>query len=307
MLEDGSGFQDTFPIGAQSRYTLIAARYPQLSNRRFAAFFEATGPIVAERAVYWGRGYYGGHASAGVPWSAEVAAPTAAPPGPTVTSISPAAGPTTGGTDVTLIGTNFGLDATVMVGGIAAPQVRVVDAQTIAFTTPAGSAGSKNVVVTTRGETATNMPVFLYETYVPPPPPGPPRTPDPPAGQLLRWPPPDMFWVVAQVAAQYPGALFNSCQEHGGNWEFMDRVVDRLRQIDARWGYNCKRGNCSDPSHDVVDYNWGSRADEGTTEVYIIDIIGGHCGASPAPAWIDQTGATAAAGSIGRWTSRGRF
>jgi hypothetical protein len=87
----------------------------------------------------------------------------------------------------------------------------------------------------------------------------------------------------------------------------MDRVVDRLRTFDTRWGYNGKRGNPSDPSLDVVDYNYGSQRDEGTTEVYIIDVISGHCGSAPAPAWIDQTEATVRSGSIGRWISRGRF
>jgi hypothetical protein len=57
----------------------------------------------------------------------------------------------------------------------------------------------------------------------------------------------------------------------------------------------------------VVDYNWGSQADEGTTQVYIIDIIGGHCGPNPVPGWIDVTDATFGGGSIGRWTGRGRF
>jgi hypothetical protein len=116
-----------------------------------------------------------------------------------------------------------------------------------------------------------------------------------------------MSWVVEEVARQYPSALRNSCQSSGGTWEFMDRVVDRLRQYDTRWGYNGKRGNASDPSHDVVDYNWGSDRDEGTTNVYIIDIMGGHCGPNPGPAWIDQTQVTASQGAIGRWTGRGRF
>ena len=87
----------------------------------------------------------------------------------------------------------------------------------------------------------------------------------------------------------------------------MDRLVDRLRTYDTRWGYNGKRGNAGDPSHDVVAYNWGPGRDEGTTNVYIIDVIVGHCGSNPAPAWIDQTGVTAQQGTIGRWTSRGRF
>lgn len=139
----------------------------------------------------------------------------------------------------------------------------------------------------------------------PAPPPGAPRTPNPPDGHRL--PLPDMLHVVEQVAREHPDALRHSCQSHGGSWEFMDRVVDRLRQHDTRWGYNGKRGNNADPSHDVVDYNFGSGPDEGTTDVYIIDIVVGHCGDRPAPAWIDQTGATHAGGSIGRWTGRGRF
>ena len=131
------------------------------------------------------------------------------------------------------------------------------------------------------------------------------RTPNPGPGQRL--PLPNMAFVVEDVARQYPGALRNSCQSSGGTWEFMDRVVDRLRQYDTRWGYNGKRGNTSDPSQDVVDYNWGSDRDEGTTNVYIIDVMGGHCGSNPSPAWIDQTQVTANGGTIGRWTGRGRF
>jgi hypothetical protein len=142
--------------------------------------------------------------------------------------------------------------------------------------------------------------------YVPPPSPAPGgRTPDPPPGGRL--PLPDMSGVVHQIAQQYPGALRNSCQDHGGTWEFMDRVVDELRKYDSRWGYNGKRGNVGDPSHDVVDYHWGRGADENSTEVYIIDIIGGHCGGSPTPGWFDVTDVTHNNGTIGRWTGRGRF
>ncbi len=131
------------------------------------------------------------------------------------------------------------------------------------------------------------------------------RAANPAPGQRL--PLPNMSSVVDDVARQYPGALRNSCQSHGGSWEFMDRLVDRLRTYDTRWGYNGKRGNAGDPSHDVVAYNFGADRDEGTTNVYIIDVIVGHCGSNPGPAFIDQTGVTAQQGSIGRWTSRGRF
>jgi hypothetical protein len=116
-----------------------------------------------------------------------------------------------------------------------------------------------------------------------------------------------MGHIVREIAASYPGDLRNSCQEHGGSWRFMDRVVDRLREFDTRWGYNWKRGNIGDPSMDVVDYHWGPGADENSTQVYIFDIIGGHCGPSPGPAWVDVTDITAENRAIGRWTGRGRF
>jgi hypothetical protein len=140
---------------------------------------------------------------------------------------------------------------------------------------------------------------------VPPPPPGGNRTPDPAPGQRL--PLPNMSAVVNQIAAQFPAALRNSCQDAGGTWEFMDRVVNELRKYDTRWGYNGKRGNANDPSHDVVDYHYGPGPDEGSTDVYIIDVIGGHCGPSPQPGWGDVTDVTRQNGTIGRWISRGRF
>jgi hypothetical protein len=113
--------------------------------------------------------------------------------------------------------------------------------------------------------------------------------------------------VVNAVARAYPGALANSCQEHGGSWQFMDLVVDALRTYDTRWGYNGKRGNPNDPSQDVVTYNYGSGADQGSTQVYIIDVVGGHCGSNPSPAWNDVTQVTRNQGTTGIWISRGRF
>ena len=58
---------------------------------------------------------------------------------------------------------------------------------------------------------------------------------------------------------------------------------------------------------DVIDYHYGAGGDEGSTNVYIIDIIGGHCGSNPSPTWADMTDVTRSQGTIGRWTSRGRF
>jgi hypothetical protein len=101
--------------------------------------------------------------------------------------------------------------------------------------------------------------------------------------------------------------LANSCQDTGGNWEFLDTLVERLRETDERWGYNWKRGVIGDASRDCVDYHYGSGTREGSTDVYIIDVIEGHCGDDPGPNWLDQTQATADAGTIGMWTARGQF
>ena len=114
-----------------------------------------------------------------------------------------------------------------------------------------------------------------------------PRAPDPPPGQRLPFP--NYAHVVHQVAAQYPQALRNSCQSHGGSWEFMDRLVAELRRQDSRFAYNAKRGNFGDPSHDVIFYHWGAGPSEGSKQGYVIDILLGHCGPTPAPAWIDQS------------------
>ena len=129
-----------------------------------------------------------------------------------------------------------------------------------------------------------------------------PRTPDPPAGQRL--PVPNRQALVQQIASQFPGALQNSCQEHGGSWEFLDRVVDALRLEDTRWGYNCKRGNCNDPSLDVVAYHHLAGPSNTGVTVRTIDVISGHCGDSPGATWIlhDEGGP----GTNG-FTSRGRW
>ena len=69
-------------------------------------------------------------------------------PTPTVSSIVPVSGPTTGGTGVTITGTNFVSGATATLGGVAATSVTVVGATTITATTGAHAAGTVDVVVT---------------------------------------------------------------------------------------------------------------------------------------------------------------
>src|SRR5260370_28543775 len=69
-------------------------------------------------------------------------------PAPAISSISPASGPMSGGTAVTITGANFLTGATVSLGSAAATNVTVVNSTTITATTPANSGGAVNVVVT---------------------------------------------------------------------------------------------------------------------------------------------------------------
>lgn len=119
-------------------------------------------------------------------------------------------------------------------------------------------------------------------------------------------PPPDAYAVVEQTANEHPDLLLGSCVDTGGNNEFLYEVVRRLREQDDRWGLNWKRGVIGDMSQDVVDYHWGEGVSEESTDVYIIDIIVGHCGDDPQAGWIDVTPATLKQGEVGMWTLAGQ-
>jgi hypothetical protein len=72
----------------------------------------------------------------------------AACPNPTITSINPTQGPTTGGTVVAIGGTNFQTGTAVTFDGAPATNVTVNSATSITATTPAHAAGAVDVVVT---------------------------------------------------------------------------------------------------------------------------------------------------------------
>jgi VCBS repeat-containing protein len=74
-------------------------------------------------------------------------------PAPTVTSISPTAGPSSGGTSVTIYGTNLTGATAVTFGATAATGFTVNSATSITATAPAGS-GTVDVRVTTEGGTS---------------------------------------------------------------------------------------------------------------------------------------------------------
>jgi hypothetical protein len=88
-------------------------------------------------------------------------------PAPAVTSISPNSGSTSGGTAVTITGSNFASGAAVKFDSIAATNVNVVNTTTITATTPAHAAGAVNVIVTnTSGQSGTLSNGFTYTSPV---------------------------------------------------------------------------------------------------------------------------------------------
>jgi len=82
---------------------------------------------------------------------------------PLVGGVSPASGPTAGGTSVTISGTGFASGAGVSFGGTAASNVSVVGSTTITAVTPSHASGGVNVVVTNPGgESGTKTNGFTY-------------------------------------------------------------------------------------------------------------------------------------------------
>lgn len=80
----------------------------------------------------------------------------------TFVSVSPNSGAELGGDSITILGTNFGSEATVTIGGAAATSVVVVDSTTITAITPAGSIGDQDISVTQNGSTETLIGGFSY-------------------------------------------------------------------------------------------------------------------------------------------------
>jgi hypothetical protein len=80
---------------------------------------------------------------------------------PTVTTVTPASGSTSGGTAVTITGTNLDSTDSVTFGGTPAP-FAVVNATTLSVVTPPGTAGAVDVVVTNPAGSDTATGAFTY-------------------------------------------------------------------------------------------------------------------------------------------------
>lgn len=114
-------------------------------------------------------------------------------------------------------------------------------------------------------------------------------------GPTLEVPLADLFSVVQGYANANPAQLAASCLSSGGTWDFMDGCVAALMAADARVGWCGQRGVSTDIAEDAVCY-WGLASmppQPGEPGNYVVDIIGGHCGPSPTPAWNSVTPAGA--------------
>jgi phosphatidylserine/phosphatidylglycerophosphate/cardiolipin synthase-like enzyme len=88
--------------------------------------------------------------------------------GASVTSISPAQGPSAGGTPVTITGANFSPGATVSFGLAAASKIVVVNSTTITATTPPQVGGSATVkVINPSGTSGSLAGGFVYNSPLP--------------------------------------------------------------------------------------------------------------------------------------------
>jgi len=123
---------------------------------------------------------------------------------------------------------------------------------------------------------------------------------------------PNRLSVVQQTAADNPDAWSaklnpKEMEECRPDSRFIDLVVDNLRREDQRWGFNCKRGNCNDPSHDVIAYYFGQgKPYEGAPQVMLVDMIQNTCAPNAQPSW-QVLEANFGNGSGAGWTSKGRF
>ncbi len=83
---------------------------------------------------------------------------------PTVSAVTPSSGTHLGGTPITnLAGTGFVTGCTVTIGGVAATSVVFVSSTKLTCTSPAGTAGARNIVVTNPDtQTGTAVGAFTY-------------------------------------------------------------------------------------------------------------------------------------------------
>ena len=160
MTATAAGAVSVTPSGAGLTFTPPVVNFSGAATQAFAvtaASNAGPGPVVVSYTLS------GAEASFYVtPASGSI---TVSSPVPMVSSISPATGPTGGGTSVTLTGANFTGATAVRFGATAATSFTVNSATSITVTAPAGPAGTVDVTVTSAAGTSATSAADQY-TYV---------------------------------------------------------------------------------------------------------------------------------------------
>lgn len=153
----------------------------------------------------------------------------------------------------------------------------------------------------------------------------PATTPAPATGRLPLF---DFFGDVQRLSAQaQANGLMNasvSCPSRPGYSDsdiearkvnlngYINYIVDNLRLIDRRFGYNAKDPRSGAPLNaviagDEVSYHYGRDSALRSPNVYLIDTLGGHCtGANGAPG-TESFSYRVFFDEYGSWTGAGRF
>ena len=136
------------------------------------------------------------------------------------------------------------------------------------------------------------------------------RVADPDPGTSLGMP--DVAALISRIHNENPGQLSLQCPT-GRKYEnnpWQDRIVDRLRQYDTRFGYNAKPTRTAADNNgfpviaagDEITFFAGGGNAEGSPNVYAFDILSDHCGVRPSQ---DVFRNIAPEPAI--WTGAGRF
>jgi IPT/TIG domain len=153
----GAGTSDNFFSGAGTGFT----------NRIVNIY----GNLAEDKAVSSIGSYTATAINSGNTWVMQMATFKAASLllAPTVTVVNPNNGPATGGTSITISGTNFVTGATASLGGASATNVVVVNSTTITATTAAHAAGAVTVSVTNPDTQSGNLTNGFTYTTLPAP------------------------------------------------------------------------------------------------------------------------------------------
>ena len=97
---------------------------------------------------------------------------------------------------------------------------------------------------------------------------------------------PNLLSHVQILASQNTVAFSSSCM----SWDFIDLVIEELRDHNERFGYNCEQGNCTAYSTNRVAFYTGSGSTsdsaDGSGEVVVVEVV--DCTSNPSLTWLEK-------------------